>query len=113
MGHIAPSTLLRERVVQPLQGLSGFRVITLFGVRWSEFDSPRFHRVLKSAADLRWLNSDLRWRDADMVVRGVRSGEGGEGPQLGPQQQALIEEPTRLVIGRMWTSFMPRAVEKP
>lgn len=37
------------------------------------FDSPRFYRLLKSAADLNWITFDMRWRhlrDAEEVVRG-------------------------------------------
>ena len=41
---------------------------------WAKFDSPRFHRLLKSTADLNWMSFDLRWRqfrDAEDVVRGT------------------------------------------
>ncbi|PPR07529.1 hypothetical protein CVT26_013553, partial [Gymnopilus dilepis] len=51
-----------------------FWLITFLDVPWSKFDSPRFHRLLKSATDLDWIRFDLRWRefrDADKVVRGV------------------------------------------
>ncbi|KDR79400.1 hypothetical protein GALMADRAFT_137240 [Galerina marginata CBS 339.88] len=51
-----------------------FWIFNLFELPWSKFDSPRFHRLLKSAGDLNWMTFDMRWRqfrDADEVTRGT------------------------------------------
>ncbi|KDR79392.1 hypothetical protein GALMADRAFT_137234 [Galerina marginata CBS 339.88] len=51
-----------------------FWIFNSFELPWSKFDSPRFHRLLKSAGDLNWMTFDMRWRqfrDADEVTRGT------------------------------------------
>ncbi|KAF8154424.1 hypothetical protein B0H34DRAFT_660573 [Crassisporium funariophilum] len=50
-----------------------FWIFNSLNLPWSNFDTPRFHRLLKSAADVNWMNFDMRWRhlrDAEEVVRG-------------------------------------------
>ena len=51
-----------------------FWIFSSFNLPWAHFDSPRFHRLLKSATDLNWMAFDMRWRqfrDAEEVVRGT------------------------------------------
>jgi hypothetical protein len=51
-----------------------FWIFNSFDLPWSKFDSPRFHRLLKSADDLNWMTFDMRWRrfrDAEEIVRGT------------------------------------------
>ncbi|KAF8800057.1 hypothetical protein BYT27DRAFT_7342631 [Phlegmacium glaucopus] len=54
-------------------GHSLFWIFSSLNLPWSNFDSPRFHRLLKSAQDLNWMTFDMRWRhlrDAEEVIRG-------------------------------------------
>jgi len=51
-----------------------FWIFNSFNLPWAKIDSPRFHRLLKSAGDLNWMTFDMRWRqfrDAEDVVRGT------------------------------------------
>lgn len=48
-------------------------IVDSLNFRWAN-ESHRFHRLLKSTADLNWMTYDLRWRqlrDAEDVVRGT------------------------------------------